>query len=369
MNALVDAVLALAISLGTMTVAFPILLSLTTQPAQNDAGNQLAKMQVAAASYIRKNNNPAAGRTILYPNDLKNDGDLPATFLDSNVFGQQHVLVVNNSNNVVDGMVYTYGGTVMDDLTAIRVAQSGPPDAAVILSNPTCAAALLVKINKINVCFEGASGGMALSPAAYDVSSQYNIPANPQPNPIPIAPGHIGAYIEPAVYTSSAPFLSRTNTGNPEDNTLHTDVNVNNVNLSNANAVTANSVTATAAVTADSVAATNAVTANIYYHQSDGRLKTDIRPIDHPLDVVKALQGHRFTWKADGRADLGFIAQEVQTVLPEAVGTTQTGTLAVKYDILIAPLVEAVKDQQRQIAALRRQLAQAKGEPRDAHRQ
>jgi hypothetical protein len=36
---------------------------------------------------------------------------------------------------------------------------------------------------------------------------------------------------------------------------------------------------------------------------------------------------------------------------------------------LIAPLVEAVKDQQRQIAALRRQLAQAKGEPRDAHRQ
>lgn len=376
MNALLDALVALGISGAAVAMALPMLLNLTIQPAQNDAGNQLTRMQVAAASYIRKNSaGLSAPITIVTPAMLIQDQDLSANFIDSNVFGQQHVLVVGtytvNNATITDGMVYTYGGTAMDDQTAIRVAQSGPPDATVVLANPQCPAIFQTKINNQLVCFEGAAGGMALSAATYNPGVAFPPPA-PQ---YPIAPGHIGAYIEPANYTPASPFLSRVNTGNPADNTMAADLNMGTHNITNAatvtatGTVTAGAVTTSGNVSANSVSASNSISAQIYLHTSDGRLKTNITPIDHPLDVITSLHGHRFNWKTDGSPDLGFIAQEVRTVLPEAVSGTRDGTLAVKYDILIAPLVEAVKEQQRQIATLRHQLARVKGSPRDALRQ
>ena len=394
MTAILDALVALGISSAAAAVALPLLLNLAIQPAQNDAGNQLTRMQVAAASYIRKKAPFTAAITVVTPAQLIQDNDLSANFVDGNVFGQQHVLVVAtyqvNGTTVTDGMVYTYGGTAMDDQTAIRVAQSGPPDATVVLANPQCAPAIQTKINNLMVCFEGAAGGVALSAATYH-------PTTPPPAPqYPVAPGHIGAYIEPATYTPTSPFLSRGNTGNAADNTMATNLNMGNMNITNAatvtaagtvsagaittagtvsagsvtsaGSITAASATVTNGITASSMTATTGITSYAYWHQSDARLKTNVTPIDHPLDMINSLQGRHFTWKTDGHPDLGFIAQEVQTVLPEAVGTLQSGTLAVKYDVLIAPLVEAVKEQQRQIASLRSQLAHRHGGSDNAKR-
>ena len=379
MTAILDALVALGISSAAAAVALPLLLNLAIQPAQNDAGNQLTRMQVAAASYIRKKAPFNAAITVVTPAQLIQDNDLSANFVDGNVFGQQHVLVVAtyqvNGTTVNDGMVYTYGGTAMDDQTAIRVAQSGPPDATVVLANPQCAPAIQTKINNLMVCFEGAAGGVALSAATYH-------PTTPPPAPqYPVAPGHIGAY--------TSPFLSRGNTGNAADNTMATNLNMGNMNITNAATVTAagtvsagsvttngtvsaGSVTSTGSITVGNahsvgtISANGSITAQIYYHQSDVRLKTNILPIDNPIDVIRSLHGRRFTWKSDGRPDLGFVAQEVQAVLPEAVGMTENGTLAVKYDILIAPLVEAVKNQQRQISTLRDELARVKAKARHA---
>ena len=46
------------------------------------------------------------------------------------------------------------------------------------------------------------------------------------------------------------------------------------------------------------------------------------------------------------------IAQQVQTVLPEAVTERSDGTLAVKYDQLIPLLIEAIKEQNDKIVRL-----------------
>jgi Chaperone of endosialidase len=68
---------------------------------------------------------------------------------------------------------------------------------------------------------------------------------------------------------------------------------------------------------------------------SDARLKTNVQPLDHPLDRLLQLRGVSFEYlrpddamHPDGRHN-GFIAQEVQRVFPEWVGTTPDGYLAV----------------------------------------
>jgi hypothetical protein len=90
------------------------------------------------------------------------------------------------------------------------------------------------------------------------------------------------------------------------------------------------------------------VTAAGYFHSSDARLKSNI--VTSPgLTVVAQLRGVTFNWKRDGRPSSGVIAQEVEQVLPAAVHTDTEGIKSIEYDQLIAPLIEAIKEQQSQI--------------------
>ena len=85
-----------------------------------------------------------------------------------------------------------------------------------------------------------------------------------------------------------------------------------------------------------------------YYYTSDRRLKENIETIADPMDKITALRGVNFQWKASKEKDIGFIAQEVETVLPELVkerpdeklGTVKT----VKYANIVALTVEAIKE-------------------------
>ena len=64
---------------------------------------------------------------------------------------------------------------------------------------------------------------------------------------------------------------------------------------------------------------TQAGTTGVLYNiTSDYRLKTDVTPIQNALTVVEALNPVHFTW-VDGRPDDGFLAHEIQTVLPNCV--------------------------------------------------
>ena len=82
---------------------------------------------------------------------------------------------------------------------------------------------------------------------------------------------------------------------------------------------------------------------------SDRSKKTNIRPIQNALDITKQLDGVRFDWKDNDKESLGVIAQDVEKVLPELVETSDDGTKSVAYQNMVAVLIEAVKEQQKQI--------------------
>jgi len=119
--------------------------------------------------------------------------------------------------------------------------------------------------------------------------------------------------------------------------------------------------TAASGTTGD-IRATADVTA---YYSSDATLKENVVEIENALDKVKKIRGVEFDWTPeyidekggeDGyfvrKHDVGVIAQEVEAVLPEVVGTRDNGIKAVRYDRIVALLIEAIKEQQTQIDEL-----------------
>jgi hypothetical protein len=98
----------------------------------------------------------------------------------------------------------------------------------------------------------------------------------------------------------------------------------------------------------------------VAYISSDKKLKDNIKNIPNPLEKLEKLNGVEFDWndKQDlyKGHDIGVIAQEVEEVLPEIVDTREDGHKAVKYDRMVALLIEAVKEQQQQINELKEKL-------------
>jgi hypothetical protein len=118
------------------------------------------------------------------------------------------------------------------------------------------------------------------------------------------------------------------------------------------------------------IRASNEITA---YFSSDARLKENIKLIENPITIIDQIRGVTFDWTDEHMArrggedgyfvrkhDIGVIAQEVQAVLPELVGTREDGYLAVKYEKLTPLLIEAIKAQQATIDSLVKDLADVK---------
>ncbi|KAA9333334.1 hypothetical protein F0P96_10205 [Hymenobacter busanensis] len=98
---------------------------------------------------------------------------------------------------------------------------------------------------------------------------------------------------------------------------------------------------------------------------SDARLKTDVRPLTNALADVLRLQGRRYRFRPGAGPDgeqIGVVAQELEQVLPELVSTGPDGLKAVNYAQLTPVLVEALKEQQRQIQALQAEVAAARAQ-------
>lgn len=77
---------------------------------------------------------------------------------------------------------------------------------------------------------------------------------------------------------------------------------------------------------------------------SDLRLKTDITPIENPLNIVSKLETVRFNWTKNDRPDIGFLAQNIKSVLPELVSKTKRGFYSVKYSQVTALNTSALKE-------------------------
>ena len=100
----------------------------------------------------------------------------------------------------------------------------------------------------------------------------------------------------------------------------------------------------------------NKVRASAFVTYSDENLKTNVETFDGALDKVMNLRGVTYDWKSSGTADFGFIAQEIQEVLPECVA--EGDIMGVDYARVSAVLVEAIKEQQAQIEDLKAKLAE-----------
>jgi len=92
----------------------------------------------------------------------------------------------------------------------------------------------------------------------------------------------------------------------------------------------------------NSIFVKNDVHCTTLYQISDRRLKSNIIPLTGALSTVCELQGVHYDMA--GKRTVGFIAQEVAEVVPQAVTTMPDGLMAVDYSKLMPIVVEAIKE-------------------------
>jgi hypothetical protein len=93
---------------------------------------------------------------------------------------------------------------------------------------------------------------------------------------------------------------------------------------------------------------------------SDVNMKKNITPINDALAKILGLTGVRYQWidPALGAGyEYGLIAQDVAKVAPELVFAMGNGTMGVKYDKAVGLIIEAMKQQQAQIASMSARIA------------
>ncbi|WP_170110211.1 tail fiber domain-containing protein [Flavilitoribacter nigricans] len=103
---------------------------------------------------------------------------------------------------------------------------------------------------------------------------------------------------------------------------------------------------------------------------SDRRLKSDIQPIHNSMSTIQQLRGVSFRYKSEytkgqksaSEPTIGLIAQEVEEVLPQLVQERPDGYKAVNYTGLIPLLIEAAKEQQKEIQRQQQQISELTSE-------
>ncbi|MBI5103195.1 MAG: tail fiber domain-containing protein [Nitrospirae bacterium] len=104
------------------------------------------------------------------------------------------------------------------------------------------------------------------------------------------------------------------------------------------------------------------------WQSSDEKFKKNILQVDNALEKVLSLDGVSYEWKTDeykekGFPDgrhYGFIAQDIEKVLPEVIRDGPEDEKAVAYAEIIPVLIEAIKEQQKAIEKLKSDLARLK---------
>jgi len=78
---------------------------------------------------------------------------------------------------------------------------------------------------------------------------------------------------------------------------------------------------------------------------SDLNFKKNIQTIDNALEKIEKLRGVYFNYKnKDDKRQIGMIAQEVETIVPEVIYETNEETKAIAYNNLIGLLIEGMKE-------------------------
>lgn len=110
-----------------------------------------------------------------------------------------------------------------------------------------------------------------------------------------------------------------------------------------------------------------------FFQISDSTKKEQITTIESALSKIVQMRGveyyHKKNTKENDKSKVlnqpttkkcGFLAQDVEKIIPEAVSTNTTGVKFVNYQAVIPYLVEAIKQQQTQIDQLQKDVNQLK---------
>ena len=112
------------------------------------------------------------------------------------------------------------------------------------------------------------------------------------------------------------------------------------------------------------IRATNDITA---FYSSDKTLKTNVKNIENALYKIQNINGVTFDWTDEHlethggeddyfnrKHDIGVIAQEIEKFLPEVVATREDGIKAVKYDRIVALLIEGIKELKAELDSVKK---------------
>jgi len=98
----------------------------------------------------------------------------------------------------------------------------------------------------------------------------------------------------------------------------------------------------------------------IAYYSSDKRLKENIKPIENALAKIESIGGYSFDWNDKQQTytgtDIGVLAQEIEAIAPELVIDRETGFKAVRYEKLVAILIEGIKELSAKVNELENKL-------------
>jgi hypothetical protein len=94
---------------------------------------------------------------------------------------------------------------------------------------------------------------------------------------------------------------------------------------------------------------------------SDERLKLEMRPIENPLEKLEKITGYTYKWDEEKQEfhkgeDVGVSAQEIKEILPPLVRTNDNGYLAVKYEKIVALLIESNKALHNEVKELKKRM-------------
>ena len=97
---------------------------------------------------------------------------------------------------------------------------------------------------------------------------------------------------------------------------------------------------------------TGTLSATILASLSDITKKTNIQDIGNASSIVDKLQGVSFDWKDGSGSSYGFIAQDLEKIVPNVVTTDIEGIKSVNYSAIIPFLLETIKEQNIRISKL-----------------
>ena len=109
-------------------------------------------------------------------------------------------------------------------------------------------------------------------------------------------------------------------------------------------------------------------TATSYVTSSDYRLKENIAPMQNALNVVQQLKPVTYNWKIDGSDGQGFIAHELQAVVPDCVtgekdAVDEEGNpvyQGIDTSFLVATLTAAIQELKQELDATKAEVAALK---------